>query len=106
MEWHRSWTHEKATGEYIKIGITLKEEDLQRVLGEMLPTVRPDELTILEAFQLMETEAEEFINAIAMIRFNFPDLQTALSTIEGLRTQRGNVITDIKKRLGLNEEVV
>lgn len=52
----------------MKVYIDLDEDDLARIVAEHLPGVNPKELTIREAWQLLEYEAEYLLIVEQYIR--------------------------------------
>ncbi len=68
MQWRRALTVETASGRYEKIDLTLDEDDLARLVSTHLSGVRPDQLTLHEAWQLLEHEAEYLLSVELMIR--------------------------------------
>ena len=99
MEWTRSWTREISTGEYAKIGITLDEQDITRILAQELPGVVPSQLSSGEALKLLVFDAEMFITAMAVKTFNYPDPASGMNTIQGISRDREALVSEIKARL-------
>jgi len=68
VRWRRALTIETATNRFEKIDLTLDEEDLDRLLSHHLPGVKSSELTLHEAWQLLEHEAEYLLSVELLIR--------------------------------------
>ncbi len=83
MRWRRALTVETASGRYEKLDLTLDEEDLARLVAAHLHGVKSSQLTLHEAWQLLEHEAEYLLSVEQMVRlgFNLPENQKRITEI-------------------------
>jgi hypothetical protein len=102
MRWRRAWTGELATGHYSKLDITLDEEDLQRLLAELLPGVPPASLTVTEAWLLLEQEAELLLAMEQTVRLHH-NVEGNGKLIAQLHDERNVLLTRLRARLGIAE---
>lgn len=63
--WERGWSEEVATGHFEKLRVSLGEDDLARVLTE---EGLSSDVSLLEAFRLMEPLAEYYLLAARALR--------------------------------------
>lgn len=99
MEWYRSVTRETSSGGYSKIGITLGEEDIKRIIVQEFPGVPPWAIPLDVVFQLLELQAELYLVATGMIRFDYPDPVSGKATIDSLTSTKRNLLDNLKNSL-------
>jgi hypothetical protein len=100
MRWRRAWTGELSSGQYTKLDVTLDPEDLERLVAEHLPGLEPSKLTVREAWQLLELEAETLLAVEQMVRLghNIVGNQELLSN---LRASRVRLLAALRTKHGL-----
>lgn len=99
MEWYRSITREISSGGYSKIGITLGEEDIKRIIVQEFPGVPPWAIPLDVVFQLLELQAELYLLATGMVRFDYPDPVSGKESIDNLTRAKKSLLDGLKNSL-------